>query len=55
MATNPAVTQTLQSVMLFQHHQTTTPYAPTIGTSSTAFVTPATINEEEQENGEEHQ
>lgn len=54
MATNPAVTQTLQSVMLFQHHQTTTPFAPTIGTSSTVLAGPvqtAEEKEEEKQNG----
>lgn len=42
----------LQSVLLYQHHQTTTPYAPGVGP---ATVTAAPVGgKEEKIDGEEH-
>lgn len=43
----------LQSVLLFQHHQTTTPYAPAVPAAPTAAVAETKV--EEKVNGEEHQ
>jgi hypothetical protein len=45
----------LQAVLLFQHHQTTTPYAP--GPTPTALAEPTqaqTTNEEKNDDAEKH-
>lgn len=43
----------LQAVLLFQHHQTTTPYAPQAGASGTGKQSPVQEKEAEQEQEED--
>lgn len=43
----------LQSVLLFQHHQTTTPFSPSVPVATAAVANEN--NEKENDNGEEHQ